>query len=222
MCILTVVGIILLIVLVRYLWWGENQNDENPYMKKGQSMNPTPLMSSPTQEQPQKEDQKEPKREESKLSQEAPKSEELLEKISDEVTTQEEPVKQIEMIEVDTSHKELVKVEKEPLREDEKITDSKDEEPQKEEDEKPSFMEKPEGDKDDLKKISGIGPKIEEKLNAIGIFHYQQIADFTASNIQWVDNNLSFKGRIIRDDWVGQAKLLAKGEETEFSKRYKK
>jgi len=86
---------------------------------------------------------------------------------------------------------------------------------------KPEFLNEPQGEKDDLKKISGIGPKLEEKLNDLGIFHYHQIAAFCPDNIIWVDDHLSFKGRIERDDWVGQAVVLDKGEDTEFSRKYK-
>jgi predicted flap endonuclease-1-like 5' DNA nuclease len=86
---------------------------------------------------------------------------------------------------------------------------------------KPTFLEAPEGEKDDLKKISGIGPKIETTLNELGIFHYRQIAEFSEENIAWIDNYLSFRGRIKRDNWVGQADILSQGEETDFSKRYK-
>lgn len=85
---------------------------------------------------------------------------------------------------------------------------------------KPDFLAQPQGEKDDLKKISGIGAKLEERLNELGIFHYEQIAHFSQDNIIWIDNHLSFKGRIKRDNWVGQAQILAKGEETEFSKKY--
>ncbi|MBN2824617.1 MAG: hypothetical protein JXQ76_04785 [Campylobacterales bacterium] len=87
--------------------------------------------------------------------------------------------------------------------------------------EKPNFLDKPEGEKDDLKKIGGIGPKIEEGLNSIGIFHYNQIAKLTPQNIQWIDEHFAFKGRVERDNWVEQAMHLANGEETEFSKKYK-
>ena len=86
---------------------------------------------------------------------------------------------------------------------------------------KPEFLDEPQGEKDDLKKISGIGPKLEEKLNHLGIFHYYQIAQFSSDNIIWVDDHLAFKGRIERDNWVGQAVILDKGEDTEFSKKYK-
>ncbi|MEM9715561.1 MAG: 50S ribosomal protein L21, partial [Pseudomonadota bacterium] len=67
------------------------------------------------------------------------------------------------------------------------------------------------GKPDDLKLISGVGPKLEEKLHANGIFHYDQIAAWTAAEIAYVDDQLSFKGRIERDDWIGQAKELMKG-----------
>ncbi len=75
------------------------------------------------------------------------------------------------------------------------------------------------GRADDLKKISGVGPKLEKTLNGLGIFHFSQIADFTADNVAWVDRHLRFKGRIARENWIEQAKVLAAGGETEFSKR---
>lgn len=64
---------------------------------------------------------------------------------------------------------------------------------------------------DDLKKISGVGPKLEGVLNELGFWHFDQIAAWTAEEIAWVDNRLKFKGRIERDDWIGQAAELAKG-----------
>jgi len=64
------------------------------------------------------------------------------------------------------------------------------------------------GKADDLKKISGVGPVLEGKLNDLGIYHYSQIAAFTAEEIAQVDEVLNFKGRIDRDDWVGQAKAF--------------
>jgi NADH-quinone oxidoreductase subunit E len=75
------------------------------------------------------------------------------------------------------------------------------------------------GRADDLKKISGVGPKIEGTLNSIGIFHFDQIAAWTPDEVEWVDGYLKFKGRIDREDWIAQAKILADGGETEFSKR---
>lgn len=71
------------------------------------------------------------------------------------------------------------------------------------------FLDGPDGEADDLKKISGVGPKLEERLNALGIYHFSQIAAFTAEQISMVDEKLNFKGRIERDDWISQAKELS-------------
>jgi len=75
------------------------------------------------------------------------------------------------------------------------------------------------GEKDNLSRIKGIGMKLEESLNNIGIYHFDQIAAWTTENITWADETLGFPGRADRENWVEQAKLLAAGEETEFSKR---
>ena len=64
---------------------------------------------------------------------------------------------------------------------------------------------------DDLKLISGVGPKLEGVLNGLGFWHFDQISKWTSAEIAWVDSNLKFKGRIERDDWVSQATALAKG-----------
>lgn len=79
-------------------------------------------------------------------------------------------------------------------------------------DEVPALFTAPEGASDDLKKISGVGPVLEKKLNALGITQYQQIANFSAEEIAKVDEVLNFKGRIEREDWVSQAKALANGD----------
>ena len=77
-----------------------------------------------------------------------------------------------------------------------------------------------EGGADDLKMIKGVGPKMETLCNTLGFYHFDQIANWTADEVAWVDNNLEgFKGRVTRDDWVAQATLLAAGGETEFSKK---
>lgn len=62
---------------------------------------------------------------------------------------------------------------------------------------------------DDLKRISGIGPKLEQVLNQRGISSVADIAAWTEADIARFDGELGFDGRITRDDWVGQAKLLA-------------
>ncbi|APE43119.1 NADH-quinone oxidoreductase subunit E [Sulfitobacter alexandrii] len=79
------------------------------------------------------------------------------------------------------------------------------------------------GGADNLKLIKGVGPKLEKMLNEMGFFHYDQIANWTAEEVAWVDQNLTgFKGRVSRDNWVDQAKRLAAGEETDFSTRASK
>ncbi|WP_226780550.1 NADH-quinone oxidoreductase subunit E [Oceaniglobus trochenteri] len=76
------------------------------------------------------------------------------------------------------------------------------------------------GKPDDLKMIKGVGPKLEQVLHDLGFFHFDQVAAWTPAEIAWVDQNLEgFHGRVTRDDWVSQAKILATGGETEFSKR---
>jgi len=73
---------------------------------------------------------------------------------------------------------------------------------------------------DDLKMIKGVGPVLEKLLHSLGYFHFDQIAGWTAEEVAWVDDNLEgFKGRVTRDDWVPQAKILAAGGTTEFSRR---
>lgn len=63
---------------------------------------------------------------------------------------------------------------------------------------------------DDLKRIGGIGPKIEGILNELGIFHYDQIANWDAGEAAWIDSYLRFQGRIDREKWVDQAASLAR------------
>ncbi len=75
-------------------------------------------------------------------------------------------------------------------------------------DEAPIFTA-PEGISDDLKKISGVGPVLERKLNALGITSYAQIAGLGAEDIEKVDQRLNLKGRAERDAWVDQARKLA-------------
>ena len=74
-----------------------------------------------------------------------------------------------------------------------------------------SLFTAPKGDADDLKLISGVGPVLEKKLNALGITQFAQVAAFTPEDIAKVDDALSFKGRIERDNWLEQAAELAKG-----------
>lgn len=79
--------------------------------------------------------------------------------------------------------------------------------------EAPKFLDAPNGEPDDLKKILGIGPVLEEKLNEMGIYHYSQIAEFTDADIANINTHLNFPGRIERDEWIPQAKDLMGGGE---------
>ena len=65
------------------------------------------------------------------------------------------------------------------------------------------------GQPDDLKMISGVGPKLEGLLHANGVFHFDQIAAWGDDEIAYMDDKLSFKGRIARDNWIEQAKTFA-------------
>jgi predicted flap endonuclease-1-like 5' DNA nuclease len=75
---------------------------------------------------------------------------------------------------------------------------------------------------DDLKTIEGIGPALEKLCHSMGIFHFDQIAAWGASEIAWMDDNLKgFKGRVTRDKWVAQAKLIGEVGIPEFLRRAK-
>ena len=75
------------------------------------------------------------------------------------------------------------------------------------------------GAPEDLKRIRGIGVLIEKKLNAMGVIRYEQIANWTSADIASVSAALDFKGRIERESWVEQARILQAGGQTEFSRR---
>lgn len=89
---------------------------------------------------------------------------------------------------------------------------------------RPATLSAPrEGGADNLKEIKGVGPKLEKMLNEMGFYHFDQIAAWTDDEVAWVNANLKgFKGRVTRDNWVEQARILAAGGETEFSKRVDK
>lgn len=80
----------------------------------------------------------------------------------------------------------------------------------------PVRLSKPNGKADDLKMIAGVGPKLEKTLNGLGFWHFSQIAKWTKGDVAIVDDELSFKGRIERDDWIKQGKALAKGGRDEY------
>ena len=69
-----------------------------------------------------------------------------------------------------------------------------------------------EGGPDDLKRIGGVGPKIEGILNDLGIFHFDQVASWSNEEAAWIDSYLRFQGRVQREKWVDQAASLQKAK----------
>jgi predicted flap endonuclease-1-like 5' DNA nuclease len=85
-----------------------------------------------------------------------------------------------------------------------------------------SMAAAPSAEPDDLKRIRGIGLLIERKLNAMGVSTYEQIANWTADDVSTVNAKLEFKGRIERENWIEQARILASGGHTDFSRRFER
>ena len=88
---------------------------------------------------------------------------------------------------------------------------------------KPKALSAPRGGQaDDLKKLEGIGPAMEKLCHELGIYHFDQIASWGAAEVAWMDSNLKgFKGRVTRDKWVAQAKLIGEVGMEEFLRRAK-
>ena len=85
----------------------------------------------------------------------------------------------------------------------------------------PLFLEAPDGPADDLTVVRGVGPRLAVLLNSLGIFHLRQIARWSDADIAEIDTRLgAFKGRIARDNWVEQAKLLNDGELAVYQQRF--
>ena len=78
---------------------------------------------------------------------------------------------------------------------------------------RPELLDAPRGGKgDDLSLLWGVAEKLSEKLNAMGIWHFEQIAKWTPENVIWFEDQLTgFKGRVVRDKWIEQARKLADG-----------
>ena len=86
---------------------------------------------------------------------------------------------------------------------------------------RPQGLAAPRTDKpDNLQRISGIGPKLEKTLHDLGFFHYDQIAAWDPSEVTWINEHLRFRGRVEREQWIEQARLLAAGEEERFAQVY--
>lgn len=89
---------------------------------------------------------------------------------------------------------------------------------------KPAVLAKArEGGPDDLKMIKGVGPVLEKALHEAGVFHFDQVGAWTNVDARWFDENVQgANGRVVRDEWIKQARILAKGGTTEFSNKVKK
>jgi predicted flap endonuclease-1-like 5' DNA nuclease len=70
--------------------------------------------------------------------------------------------------------------------------------------------------------MPGLRPNLAETLNSLGVYHFDQIADWRDSDIDWVDTHLNFPGRIVRENWIEQAKALAIGGRDEYVKVFGK
>ena len=84
-------------------------------------------------------------------------------------------------------------------------------EPKAEKKAAPKKAAKADAGADDLKQLSGVGPALEKKLHEAGVTTFAQVAAWTDADVADMDEKLSFKGRIEREDWIAQAKELAKG-----------
>ncbi|MFN3229137.1 MAG: hypothetical protein ACK41P_04720 [Asticcacaulis sp.] len=78
----------------------------------------------------------------------------------------------------------------------------------------PRLLSAPEtGVADNLKLINGIGASNERELNALGIYHFSQIAEWGAPEVAWISNRIRFPKRILSEDWIGQARALCAAAE---------
>ncbi|MFD2172510.1 NADH-quinone oxidoreductase subunit NuoE [Rhodobacter lacus] len=78
------------------------------------------------------------------------------------------------------------------------------------------------GKADDLQKMEGIGPVLERICHDLGVFHFDQIAQWGAEEVAWMDTNLKgFRGRVSRDKWVAQAKIIVEEGLERFLERAK-
>ncbi|MBZ9881223.1 proton-conducting membrane transporter [Mesorhizobium sp. CA10] len=76
------------------------------------------------------------------------------------------------------------------------------------------------GKADNLRRLIGIGPVNERLLKGQGVTTYAQIAAWTAADVKRIEEVLNFDGRIAREKWIEQAKLLAAGNEAEFARQF--
>ncbi|MFN5128451.1 MAG: hypothetical protein ACK519_09055 [Sphingomonadaceae bacterium] len=74
---------------------------------------------------------------------------------------------------------------------------------------------------DNLELIKGLGPKVNNLLNGLGVTSFAQVANWTDADVADIDAKLgAFAGRITRDNWIDQAQLLAAGDISGFEQKY--
>ena len=78
------------------------------------------------------------------------------------------------------------------------------------------------GKADDLGLIDGVGPAIAEKLNSLGVWHFDQIGALTPDELRFLAHHAGFPGRDVAEQWQAEAKILAAGGETEHSRAMKR
>lgn len=84
-------------------------------------------------------------------------------------------------------------------------------------------VEPVQGPGDNLTQLKGLGPKAASRLNELGVTRFEQIASWDESDVAAIDTQMgAFKGRIVRDRWVEQARLLAKGDTAAFEAEFGK
>jgi predicted flap endonuclease-1-like 5' DNA nuclease len=76
------------------------------------------------------------------------------------------------------------------------------------------------GKADNLRRLIGIGPVNDKLLKGLGVTTYAQIAGWSAADVKRIEDTLNFDGRIAREKWIEQAKLLAAGDEKEFARQF--
>lgn len=137
---------------------------------------------------------------EEEIPEETPKvSQEAIEEVME--TEEKSTTEEVEIPTEDAIEKALEALEEIDVQEGE--MPEAEEEPAK----KPELLSSPrKGEKDALTKIKGLGPKLEEKLNTVGIYHFDQIASWTEADFEWLGENTTFANRAKKDDWVSQAK----------------
>ncbi|KPP88243.1 hypothetical protein [Erythrobacter sp. HL-111] len=77
------------------------------------------------------------------------------------------------------------------------------------------------GEGDDLSRLKGVGPKLVTMLHELGVTRFEQVAAWDEADIERIDSQLGrFRGRIRRDQWVEQAKLLVSGDKDAFEAKF--